>query len=355
LTLKKINLNFEAMDMNNITDRIIIYDHMNSGGGGVTPYSFTLTSTGNGTGVSTLSMEVSEDVTMTLDGTAKFYTNSGGTEGESSTWELTAGEVRTIYLKCPSGTANMTISDVSKLIRWTAWTSGVNAASISGDVSVFGVNLTNLTVTGSNTLTGSVAALTDLTYLRVAGSNTLTGSVAALTDLTTLWVAGSNTITGSVAALTDLTFLTVFGSNTLTGSVAALTDLTYLRVTGSNTLTYAEHIRAVNQTYFLTTPASGSGWSTSDISQALIDNSETTWAGVKVLNLTGEHSSMADTIQGGIWGDFSAGDSPSAVATALKTLVKTLLVTVSLNGVTQPGGSGDGTGFPAGFGDWWRA
>jgi hypothetical protein len=63
---------------------------------------------------------------------------------------------------------------------------------------------------------------------------------------------------------------------------------------------------------------------------------------------------MANTTQGGLWGDFSGGDSPSATATALKTLVKTLSVTVSLNGVTQPGASGDGTGFPAGFGDWWR-
>jgi hypothetical protein len=270
----------------------------------------------------------------------------------------------------------MTISDVSKLIRWTAWTSGVNAASISGDVSVFGVNLTYLHVLGYNTLTGSVAALTDLTYLFVFGSNTITGSVAALTDLTTLWVTGSNTITGSVAALTDITYLRVAGSNTITGSVAALTDLTYLNVQGSNTLsgsvaaltdltylyvqgfntlTYAENIRAANQRYFSTAPASGSGWSTSDISQALIDNSETTWISSKLFNLTGQHSSMADTIQGGIWGNFSAEDSPSAVATALKTLVKTLLVTVLLNGVTQPGDSGDGTGFPAGFGNWWRA
>ena len=98
-------------------------------------------------------------------------------------------------------------------------------------------NLTYLNVTGSNTLSGSVAALTKLTYLNVIGSNTLSGSVEALTSLSFLNVIGSNTLSGSVEALTSLSLLNVTGSNTLSGSVAALTKLTYLNIGGSNTCT----------------------------------------------------------------------------------------------------------------------
>jgi len=46
---------------------------------------FGLTSTGNGTGVSTLSVTVSTTTTFTLDGAARFYTDAGGTLGESTT------------------------------------------------------------------------------------------------------------------------------------------------------------------------------------------------------------------------------------------------------------------------------
>jgi hypothetical protein len=100
-------------------------------------------------------------------------------------------------------------------------------------------SLTYLDIRGSNTLSGSVAALTGLTYLLVQGSNTLSGSVAGLTGLTYLLVWGSNTLSGSVAGLTGLATLSVAGYNTLTGSVATLTGLTSLYVTGSNTLTWA--------------------------------------------------------------------------------------------------------------------
>ena len=63
---------------------------------------------------------------------------------------------------------------------------------------------------------------------------------------------------------------------------------------------------------------------------------------------------MADTTQGGIWGDFDGETSPSALAIAYKTLKVTLTVSVTLNGIATPGVTGDGTGFPAGFGDWYR-
>ena len=245
--------------------------------------SFKLTSTGDGTGVSTLVMTSSEDTEITLDGTGRFYSDAGGTLDESLTWTVTTGASRTRYIKCSSGTANFYI-EKNTITQWgeawvDGWVSSTNAASISGDVGqltavtalwVVGNNtlsgniakLTNLTYTrfsggnvisgsiealtslvtviasgsGPTTISGSVASLTSLTYLEVYGANTISGSIAGLTSLTTLNVGGSNTLSGSVAALTSLTFMYVSGSNTLSGSVAALTSLTLLEVQGINTI-----------------------------------------------------------------------------------------------------------------------
>jgi hypothetical protein len=60
------------------------------------------------------------------------------------------------------------------------------------------------------------------------------------------------------------------------------------------------------------------GFSVSEISQLISDLSLVTWVAVEgalVFNFGDENSSMADTSQGGIWGDFSSGSSPSTLAT----------------------------------------
>jgi len=64
------------------------------------PLTFDLLSTGDGSGVATLSMESSESVKVILSDFGKFYTDAAGTLGESDTWTITPGAVRTIYLRC---------------------------------------------------------------------------------------------------------------------------------------------------------------------------------------------------------------------------------------------------------------
>jgi hypothetical protein len=77
----------------------------------------------------------------------------------------------------------------------------------------------------------------------------------------------------------------------------------------------------------------------------------------KSIDICDNNANMADTDQGGIWGDFSHIDNfqPSQLALDLKTLVKNRNVTVTLNGISMPGATGDGTGFPQNFGTWWRS
>lgn len=377
----------------------------------------TMTPTGTKADITVLTCNVDTPTVITIDGDGKFYKNSTGTLGELSQMVLAPGVNRAIYIKNIGSACNIKFN--GHTINYFHWDSSSNGATIGGDVSQFSANLTHIysdvatTLSGSitaftlltyinisnansisgnitsltelialtlgsgNTLSGSIAALTKLITINVDANNTLTGSIAALVDLTTLIIKGSNTISGSIAALTKLTYievlgtnsisgsianiinttrLNVSGANTITGSLAGLTKLTYLTVLGSNTLTYGAHTWAANTIIYRVDPATGSGWSVADISQCVIDGAATTWTSTKQLTMTdADHDSMADTTQGGIWGDFSGDASPSTLATAYKTLMRTLTVTVALRGITAPGATGDGTGFPAGFGDWYRS
>jgi len=142
----------------------------------VLTYAALLTSVNTGVGVSTLSMTVSDDITVTLGANAKFYSNSGGTDDESATWTITSGGLRTIYLKCTTGTATMTFSNASKVTQWgnsavAGWLSPANAPRMTITIGKF--PLTSLRVDGTSTILGAPPA--GLTYLRML-SNDVTWS-----------------------------------------------------------------------------------------------------------------------------------------------------------------------------------
>lgn len=138
----------------------------------VLTYTALLTKTGTGGGVSTLRMQVSSNITITLGANAKFYSDAGGTANESATWTITSGALRTIYLKCTTGTATFAISDCSKIIRWGStssegWDSRENSASIGLNISKLN-NAICLRTFGNVALTGDApASITEL--LRIDG------------------------------------------------------------------------------------------------------------------------------------------------------------------------------------------
>ena len=369
--------------------------------------TFVLTPTGNGSGVSTLRMTASENTTLTIVGDgANFYTNSGGTEGESKTWTI-GTSITTIYLKCTLE-AKLIIPEQRLITQWgnssnDGWTSSTNAATISsvgfplrnittvrvagnntlsGNLSDAPANLTYLLIFGGNTISGDLSDVpANLTYLNISGSNTISGDIAdAPANMTNLQITGNNTVSGDIAnAPANLTYLLIAGSNTISGDLAdAPANLTYLNITGSNTISGDIADAPANLTYLIITGnntindytqgktfannfnyliiAGSQGLSQLEMIDLIKDISAANWGGsVRTFNMGTPNDSMADTTQGGIWGDFSGTPAPSTLATAYKTLIKTKSVTVTLNGITVPGGSGDGTGFPAGFGDWYRS
>ena len=245
------------------------------------PIKFTLTPIGTGTEVATLRLLTSKDITISVDGNARFYDNSGGTTNAGTTRTVEAGALRTYYLKCPSGTSSLLIPDAKCVLGIGSngidgWTSSANAVSISGDVSGL-TNLNYLQIGGSNTISGNVSGLTNLTRLYVGGSNTISGDVSGLTNLDYLYVTGSNTISGDVSGLTRLTYLYVGGSNTISGDVggsgtsAVVNGITNVRLSPCRMSEYtAGAIWSLTDTSYIN-PSPGYGYSATEIDNILID------------------------------------------------------------------------------------
>jgi len=185
----------------------------------VTQYSMVLTSRGTGAGVSTFRVEVSSDQTFTLDGTARFYSDAAGTLDESTTWTATSGALRTRYIKCPSGTANLTIPDVATLtafgdsagVGWAGNTA--DHASLAFTPANF-ANLDSLRVDlGICVITGAMPSL--LTYLRFYGASIAwTYNGALPVGLTSLRLSGDSIAwTYNGAMPVGLTYLNLSGAS----------------------------------------------------------------------------------------------------------------------------------------------
>jgi hypothetical protein len=159
-------------------------------------FTFILEATGTGLGVSTLSMQATADIILTLDGTARFYSDAAGTLNESTTWNLIAGALRTIYVRCPSGTSNMVVNDATKLIGLGGpglynygWLSFANAARII--FTPVSSVLESIVIIGNSIISG---ALPDTLKLFMASTNDLhwdyTGPVPD--GMTMLALSGAN-------------------------------------------------------------------------------------------------------------------------------------------------------------------
>ena len=185
-------------------------------------------------------------------------------------------------------------------------------------------------------MSGSLTNMPNIAYVKVVGTSSLSGSLENKTALTYVWITGTNTVNGDIGV-----------NNVVTGITVLIMNPCRFTYTAGATWSNAT-ITLVN--------AAGAGFSQATQTSILIDiNNSAGGSAGKGITLGGQNVSMADTTQGGIWGDFDGETSPSALATAYKNLIRVKGNTISLVGIAVPGGSGDGTGFPAGFGDWYRS
>ena len=179
--------------------------------------TFELLPTGDGTGYAILRMEASETTTLSIrGGDAKFYTDNSGA-GESSTWTITSGAIRSIFVKCTSRSL-LVFPKQGVITKWgistslNGWSSEINAPLISS-VGFPLRNLTHLHLSGQCEFSGSLPS--GLTYLYLLGTNinwTYSGSLPS--GLTSLTLNGSNinwTYSGSLPS--GLTYLYLLGTN----------------------------------------------------------------------------------------------------------------------------------------------
>lgn len=170
-------------------------------------YTHVVTATGSGSGVSTLRIISRETITLTLDGTAKFYDDVAGTINEGTTRIITGtvgNTISTVYFKCPSGTANLVFSEIDCIVDLRFYGT-TNCASLGGSFARY-TSLTYLLATGNNTFSFDLSGLHALENIVVYGNNSISGSTENLVKLHTFDVRGNNTITHpSVAKLKRLT------------------------------------------------------------------------------------------------------------------------------------------------------
>ena len=185
-----------------------------------------------------------------------------------------------------------------------------------------------------------------LTYLYFWGSSinwTWDGALPA--DLTTLYLGSSSinwTWDGAMPA--DLTYLSLYGNSiNWTGSEIGNTEAPKPNMTDVSLLNF------ISPTETKMTPAQFSG-----IINSLAYNVGTLPATVTINELPNMTYNGVNAVD---WGKM-VGDSfiPSELAIALKIVVidKGAVINLSAAGLTMPTETGDGVGFPAGFGDWWR-
>ena len=207
--------------------------------GGASLYRAFLTAQGDGTGIATLRLESSEDTVIMIEGSGRFYTDAAGTLNESTEWNLTAGALRTIYIRQPSDSSNLVFVRPDLII-------GIGSIGVYGWESyatapLFSINISKLLflqilrINDYTTITGALPV--NLTYLYLRGDNinwTYTGALPV--NLTILYLYGDNinwTYTGALPV--NLTYLYLRGDNinwTYTGALPV--NLTTLYLYGDN-------------------------------------------------------------------------------------------------------------------------
>jgi len=338
--------------------------------GGGRPAIFTFTSTGSGedTGTLYLFYPASENGKIVkATGNVKL-----GDDGNLTEQEIIGGTTNTFKVTCSSGTGTLVLPNT--YIRFSAntsdtnasngWVTSANSPSLAFDIATLPIGLITFRCDGNNTISGKLPAdWKSMKYFYCGGSNTIGGNLPEdWKSLTYFSCGGSNTIGGKLPEdWKSLTYFVCYGSNTIGGNLPSdWKSLTYFSCWGSNTIdgiTEGEYAGNGNMRRLHLTSGNNLGGLTAEDQEFLLINKATrTWAGDRIFNLASPATameSMADTNIPGRW--FDENGEPTDVAKALKKLVKEKSVVVSLKGLAMPGESGDGVGFPTGFGDWWRS
>jgi len=245
-----------------------------------TAHAFTLTKTGTGAGVATIRIRFTADTVLTLDGVGKFYSDSGGTADESSTWTVVAGAIRTRYIRVSTGTSKLLMFHKNTL--YSLGESGNTGWSGNGSVT----NAPSLTIGADN-----LSRCTALRNLNLNSSVLGTINITNLTVISYCNVQSVQYLTGVITGLTSLIyFYTSATGVTITGDVRyVVASITYFRVMASQLVTYTSGATWGNATITIN-PSAGYGYDSTEIDNMLIDMAASTALISKTITLQGANA-----------------------------------------------------------------
>jgi hypothetical protein len=358
---------------------------------------------GTNDNISELRITLANNDTVTCSGGITICGTAGGVYGASLA--LNSGDRSAFIKRTDSGTTGYLYLTTGNVTKYGT----ANAGSGTGYRYSTGGSEAG-TPNSTLYLAKFASAATQFTHYIATTSVTVTLSGALPSGLTGLYLEGVNISYSFSSALpTGLTYCWIFGNNIAWTSTDALpTGITTLNLYGSQ-LSWTYNGALPTGITYLKLQSNGLAWTyngalPSGLTQVLLDSSSMTWTGLSIpgsstmalLNLSnffatgttkmsaanvstllqsidgrtaaqlpatgtiGDVPDMRDTNQGGIWGTFTgtpANDTPTALAIALKSVYVTKVMVLTLNTwqCVVPAASGDGTGFPQYFGDWWRA
>jgi hypothetical protein len=178
---------------------------------------------GNGTGVATIRLQSTENQTINITGSGRFYTNAQGTTGESTS-AVVGTSLTTLYVKLSAGSCYLVITKADKL-------SGLG----SGAVNVITEATNAPFINGCNI----GYKLHNLIYIKLA-ANTKSFLTGSIDNCPSLWYIGVNgnllcAFTGSIDNCTNLSYLIIDGNLlcAFTGSIDSCPNLVYLNISGN--------------------------------------------------------------------------------------------------------------------------
>jgi len=196
----------------------------------ITPFvdhsnTFTITKTGDGTGITGLQLHSAQKMTVTLDGAAKFYTDAAATLNESSNWNMTGQAVESRYIRCTTGVCNLVIPN-NEIGHLAILGSPVNSPTVGGGISDMNM-LWYFQVSDKSTFSGSVANLRFLHTISPAGTSGITyDDLSKLRDL-------SNLNIGALPVLTSIQINKILADFILNKDIPKTQTTRIITITGA--------------------------------------------------------------------------------------------------------------------------
>lgn len=189
--------------------------------------------TGTKSAVATLTLTALENTSISITGTAMFYSDASGTLNASNTKNLTTG-LNTLYIRCIDD--SVLILPENK-ITTLGWTSPTNAPAIFRDLSDL-VDFTSILIDGNNYVTADLTNLINLTTWYHTGETAITGNITNLTKLVTYQERSTiNTVVANLTNHTDLESFVTYANGLFNGDITNLTKCRVFFCAGNNAFT----------------------------------------------------------------------------------------------------------------------